>query len=487
MIMIAIFSAAGFAAAFMALVAVAALMHLTTYRRAGFAIYFAIPILAMMAVAMLASGRDLSIPPELVGEFVPLRPAVVVWTTRVASLMLLLAAVERIASYCIARNRTSPRDVSAAAPMFLILSFLALWAGTVLSPSLMGAVPMVSHEYVYTALIGAALLVATANEAAIAVRTIRDATMVFMVAGIVAAVVQPAIALETAYGQGLIPGLPRLAGLSSHAVGLGMIALLGLLAVWVRPYSSLIMTLLAWFLGLAVLFLCQSKTGWLTFAVCAAVMIVVRNKDEALRWASRPRNVLGLVTMLAGIGAAIAITGSVVVLGDLANRLQAFLLTDEGAQLATMTGRDQIWEVALQEWARHPAFGYGPGMFDETYRTVIGMPFATHGHNQLIDTLARSGTVGAVVMVWYWIVLSVYAIRHTNASGGLTAALLLLLTMRAVSEVPFDLFSYGTESLPHFLLLVCIAGHERARSPARAVPTASRPPVRLPSHQVVQV
>ena len=72
-----------------------------------------------------------------------------------------------------------------------------------------------------------------------------------------------------------------------------------------------------------------------------------------------------------------------------------FLDSAEGAQLVTLTGRDQIWAVALRRVARDPVFGYGPALWDDAFRASIGMPNATHGHNEFIDTLARSGTVGA--------------------------------------------------------------------------------------------
>ena len=48
--------------------------------------------------------------------------------------------------------------------------------------------------------------------------------------------------------------------------------------------------------------------------------------------------------------------------------------------------------------------------------------------------------------------------RYAERSGGVTLALWLFLMLRSVSEVPFQLYSYGPEMIPHLLLLAVIAG-----------------------------
>ena len=85
------------------------------------------------------------------------------------------------------------------------------------------------------------------------------------------------------------------------------------------------------------------------------------------------------------------------------------------------------------------------------------MPNATHGHNQFMDTLSRSGTVGAMALVLYALVLLVLSLRYARASGGLTLALFLVLALRSFSEVPLLLFGYGIELIAHVLLLMTLA------------------------------
>ena len=62
-----------------------------------------------------------------------------------------------------------------------------------------------------------------------------------------------------------------------------------------------------------------------------------------------------------------------------------------------------------------------------------------------MDTLARSGSVGAAALVLYAAVLLVLSVRYARATGGFSLALFLALALRSISEVPLLLFGYGTE------------------------------------------
>jgi O-antigen ligase len=146
-----------------------------------------------------------------------------------------------------------------------------------------------------------------------------------------------------------------------------------------------------------------------------------------------------------------------VVVFDLPDMIGGFLDTSEGAQLTSLTGRDRIWVVALEEWHNHPVFGYGPTIWDDEFRQAIGLPNATHGHNQMIDTLARCGTVGAIGLVCYAVVLLVLSVRFARATRGLSLAMFLTLALLSVSEVPLGLIGYGTDVFTHLLLVVTLA------------------------------
>ena len=478
MITIGIYGMAAFIGALCVVIGIGVAIHLSTHRRQSFIVWFAPAICLVAVTAAATSGRDLSVPPDFLQSFDPPRSSALVWVTRFVSLFFLAASVERIVGYLVERARANPWRRPLGAPVAMILAYLSMWAGTVMIPSLFGAVPQFSHDFTYTALIGLAILMVGIADAQQGIRLARDACLAVAAGSLIAAIILPKLALETTYDQGFIPGLPRLAGLAAHAVSLGMITLMGLLCLWVAPYRKRWVKRAAWIVGLSVLLLTQSKTGWVTFLVCGSLLVFVRNGRSIRKWLAAPRNRAAAIGLLIAGAFAMLTIGGVVTFGNVDDSVRDFLATDEGAQLASLTGRDKIWAVALQEWSRYPWVGYGPTMFDDTYRALIGMPFATHGHNQVIDTLARSGLVGCVSLMIYWIVLTIYALKHAYRSAGLTVALLALLMLRAVSEVPFDLFGYSPENLPHFMLLALIAGCARmspqpAPGAAASVPRAA--------------
>jgi O-antigen ligase len=218
----------------------------------------------------------------------------------------------------------------------------------------------------------------------------------------------------------------------------------------------------AWLLGLSVLFMAQSKTAWLAFALCSGSVL-------ALRWTPRLRAQLGnvhdstpalawIALGLLGVAASLGL----LLFGNLGEGLQRFLLSSEGGQLSSMTGRDRIWVIAWEEWQRHPIWGWGLQIWDDNYRRAIGMANATHAHNQLMDTLSRSGLVGATALTLYLGVLCVLSLRCARASQGLSLALLLALLLRAGSEVPLLLIGYGPDLIIHLLLLITLAAHRSA-------------------------
>jgi len=202
--------------------------------------------------------------------------------------------------------------------------------------------------------------------------------------------------------------------------------------------------------------------------LCVICMFAVRQAPGIWRRLGDPREgAFGALACMGIIFLSLALMG-VLLLGDIGNRWEDFSGTSEGAQLMTMTGRDQIWAVAMEEWHANPVFGYGPGLWNEEFRASINLPNATNAHNQFLDTLARSGTVGAIGLVLYAAVLLVMSVRYARATGGLSLALFVSLALLSISEVPLILFGYGTELFAHLLLIIVLASaaSEHVRVPA---------------------
>ncbi len=436
---------------------------LNTSRQGYF--HWVLPVmLGLVALTSYLSGRDLS---EIFAELATgigsaMSNPLVPWAQRLVSLFLLLASIERIVDHFVHR-KPMPSAV-------LAWAYVAYWVGTVATPALLGSHPQVGHEYAYSLVIGAAALMVTAQDAARIVDRARDAIFIFILLGVMFLVLDPKMVLDLKYNQGLIPGLPRFGGLAPHAVAMGMFAQTGLLCLWARPYQRRWLNVLAWIVGLAALFVAQSKTAWIAFILCSIAMLVVRKGPQLWRRLGDPREgAFGIALFGVFILLAVGLFTWFLV-GDLEGQVSGFFDSAEGAQLITMTGRDQIWAVALEEWHSSKLFGYGPGLWDEEFRASIGLPNATSAHNQFMDTLARTGSVGAFALVVYSGVLLVMSVRYAKTTGGLSLALFISLALRAVSEVPLLLFGYGTELFVHLLLVLTLAAGASTRklaAPAR--------------------
>jgi hypothetical protein len=418
-------------------------------------------MVAFAAIAVLLSGRDLSMMfAQLAGAVDSAPGPAFFWVQRAITVVLLLICGERIARH-FGQHQSMPSPGLACA-------FVLLWIGTVASPALLGAHKSISHEYTYTLVIGFAALLVTTQEIGKIVDTARDTLFVLMLASVLLVPVWPSLVLDESYTQGLLPGVPRLGGLAPHPVALGMFAQTALVLLWARPYGRRWFNVLAWGLGLGVLFFAQSKTSWIAFLLCAITMVAVRHVPNAWRRIGDPREgAFGIFVCLLVmvLGAAVL---AVVLFADIGGEISDFLSTEQGAQLTTLTGRDQIWAIAWQEFHSNPWFGYGPTLFDEDFRQSINMPQATHGHNQFLDTLARSGVAGVATLVVYAVVLMVLSFKYGRRTGGLSIALFIALALRSVSEVPLMLFGYGTEFFTHLLLVVTLSAAASMRVPAAA-------------------
>ena len=455
-------------AAFGASLGVAGAVHLASHRNKGYLHWAFYAILFMQALTVLLSNRDLGVALSLsdLNAPAPANHPVKSLAQPLVSLLLLTVACERILAHWLSRGQ------AAFMPSAILTVFVIFWLGTVAAPALLGANPAISHAYIYPLVIGMAAVLTQADEIEHAFKAARNALLLFLIAGLLLIPVKPAMVIEISYAQGLLPGVPRLAGLATHAVSLGMLAQIAMLCLLAQPFRRAWLNRLAWAVGLAVLLLAQSKTAWVSFLVCSACVVIVRNGSAFWRRVGDPaRPEFGIASLL-GLMAVTAALVLTVMLGDIGGTLSRFLGSPEGAQLASLTGRDRIWAVAWDEWQRNPVFGYGPSMWDAAFRSSIGMPAATHAHNQFMDTLSRAGVVGAAALVFYALVLMVLSIRYARASKGISLALFVALAMRAVSEVPLLLFGYGSEFVTHVLLLMTLAASASAARRAGPRPVA---------------
>ncbi len=427
-------------------------VDLTSRRPHGYMHLIFYVMLFMVALATLLSKRTLVGQEALMELAVQApKPQLVALMQPLASLLLLMAAADRVLSHFIKRDKT-------AVPSLVLMGAFALfWAGTVAAPGLWGAHPLFTHDYFYSLVIGIAAVLSTSVESDLAIKAVRNALLLFIAAGVALIPFKTNMVLDTSYTQGLIPGLPRFGGLAPSPVGMGALAQLCLVCLLALPYRRIGLNRIAWVVALAVLFVAQSKTAWLCSILSSACLVAFRSGPPFWRRFSDPlRPEFGVFCVSVFIAGVLALT-LYLMFGHVGNKLTNFFDSSEGEQLASFTGRTRIWAIAYAEWLRHPIFGYGPSIWDVSFRDSIGIPNATHAHNELMDVLSRSGAVGAASLVVYTVVLLVMSLRYANASGGLTLALFSILALRSVSEVPLSLFGYGTELINQLLLLMTLA------------------------------
>lgn len=471
---ISVLLAGAILAALAASLGMAGTVHLTSRRTHGYMHLIFYALLFTAALSSLLSGRDFANASiNISQQAAPGRHPIMVFAQPLISLLILTVAGERIVTHWL------KRDKSAHAPALLLVTFLLFWAGTVAAPALMGAHPYLAHDYVYPLVMGIAALLVNGAERDLAVRAARNALVLFVAAGLLLIPFKTSLMLDTSYAQGMFQGVPRLAGLASHPVTLGLLSQLGLLCLLAFPYQRNWLNRLAWMIGLGSLFMAQSKTAWIAFTLCSVCILAVRRGPAWWQRVSDPaRPESGVVSVLMFM-VAVASISLVLIFADLGSRWVSFFDSAQGAQFASLTGRDLIWAIAYDEWQRNPLFGYGPTLWDESFRAVIGMPNATSAHNQFMDTLSRSGSVGAFALTLYALVLLVLSLYYARASRGLSLALFVALIVRSVSEVPLSLFGYGTELITHILLLITLAasaGEARVRL-ARSTEALKHAPV----------
>lgn len=435
-----------------ATVVMAGTVQMASRRTHGYLHLIFYAMVITVALSTLLSGRDLSFGNLNLenGPAAPFQP-IMRWTQPLLSLLMLTLAGERILSYWFRRENT------VHVPLALLLSYIVFWLGSVAAPAFLGAHPNISHDYVYPLVIGVAAVLVTGVERDMAFKAARNVLFLFMTASLLLIPFKSSLVLDTTYTQGLLPGVPRLAGLAVHPISMAIFCQLGLICLLTLPYKQKWLNRLAWGVGLTVLLLAQSKTTWIAFILSWICIVAVRQGPSFLRRVGDPVHPeFGIVSILMVMLAVLAV-GLVLMFGDLGTRISIFFNSAEGAQLASLTGRDKIWAIAYEEWQRNPVFGYGPLMWSSDFRISIGMPYATHAHNQFMDTLSRSGTVGAITLVIYGLVLMCLSLRYARQSQGLTLALFILLALRSIAEVPLSLFGYGAEFITHLLLLIALA------------------------------
>lgn len=426
------------------------------------------------SVSTLLSDRDLNslgfIGVHSDGERGGLLGRIAHWGLTIGALTLCGAL---IINYLLARNREA---IGVAKPY--LLGFVAFFFTNVVTSSLFGTLPAFSHNYLYPLPVFLALCIGSLKNPLLIEKYIKTLLFGYLVVGLALAVALPKIAVQTGYA-GLVPGFNiRLYGLAPHANVLAPVALVILLMEFQRPYAGRFWHRLTLIVAMAVLVLAQSKTTWVAALVAGTVLFLARPRSgivHSLQGAMqgsamiRVFPILGLLTLFAG-GVALILFWEPEALW------YRFMLTDAGTTVESMSGRMIIWQAAISEWLRNPAFGYGPTMWDLTYRVSMGLYSAFHAHNLFLQSLSTAGLLGLGGLLVYLWILGRGAWHTRTASRGVTLAMFAILLFRAITEVPLPTQSITSpDFLVHLALVISILNGFRP-APAVAATRATPQP-----------
>lgn len=376
---------------------------------------------------------------------------------------MLVASIEVI--HQILRRRSQGGQSSGS----LLTTFLLYFFAAFFLAGVLGATKGLAHFYFYLPILFGAIYFSSRRDPAKVAIYFRNAIAAVLVATLLTLVIAPDMVLQKNFRSSIPLFDSRLWGLSAHPNAFAPIALAFLVLLHYQPFKSPAINWTAWVLGAGAVVAAQSKTVWAVALLLLAAYLLWRVWGET----RHAKATLMSTTIIAGF--LIATTaGSALVLawsfGFVTLNLEQMLRLDVKA-LSTLSGRDLIWDLSLEEWRRSPIFGYGLNLWGEEYRRQMALPSAFHAHNQFVQTLAASGVVGLAGLLLYLGVLTAHVLKVEPTLRPYALALLAILFVRCFSEPPFELRSISDANV---LIHLCLFGMIAAARRAVAPPEASR-------------
>jgi O-antigen ligase len=165
--------------------------------------------------------------------------------------------------------------------------------------------------------------------------------------------------------------------------------------------------------------LSQSRTSILALAIALLVVLSIR----------RPTRVL-----IAGVVVALAALVIALLDIDVADVAALISRTGHASEIATLTGRTDIWGFYIAEILKEPFLGYGYGsskyLMPLLYRTAWGWT-TTHAHNMWIQVAFTTGIIGLALLM-----LVIYSQFRgwTRTRDHITLGVLAFMLVRGLAE-----------------------------------------------------
>ena len=382
--------------------------------------------------------------------------------------------------------------------MFLPVHRLLIWALAFalicnILPHLIGLDPRLPVHVLYAPVLILALYAGRRLPHRGVLETAQWSIAATLISGLLLHPLIPAATASPAGFEQRVPFLDtRFWGLGSGPNSVAPLALIQLLLqIHQRPRHSIfwvVANLIAAAAAITVLVWAQSQTAWAAALLVLPFLLMRRSLDETIgRTALQAHHVvfglLGLAIGLAFIGGELIRSGAIQAIADLIPGAHSPVWKSGTLDAATaigdqvMTGRGQIWAVALDVWRDAPWTGFGGRAWDADFRFYFGLPSALHAHNQWLQALSVSGFIGFAVLSLYLIVLAWFAWKTSGVSRGLTLALFTVIVVRMITEVPLELgYVMSADAVAHLLLLYLLFAYgSRQRKTARAWSARRRP------------
>jgi len=407
-------------------------------------------LLLSNALAIFLSPRDFSADIEYFQSAIN-TSFVANWAIRLTSMLLMLAAVERIL-YFFRQNSLDLTRLSFA------LIILYVWVTNLAIPFYFTAGYNIQISHFYSLVFGIGIILSLQENKDDIMLHVRNALIVFVVLSLLAILVKPNHVLDLSYSQGYIPGLPRFFGLASHATMMGVFSALACWLLITYPLNNRRNNFLLLSLMFVSLILTQSKTVLVVFFLGLIVFYLFStSKSEPESSASKNNSTKLVVLSISLVFISLGLLG--LLLMDVENWVYQSVSPETINNITTLTGRDVIWAIALEEFYKSPIVGYGAGLFSNEHKIQIGMMNATDGHNQFIDTLARAGLIGLSGYLLLYGFMGYYAFKFARITKGLTLNLFLLISVYSITAVPITWTSLGPRTLTFLLLLTLISSN----------------------------
>ncbi|MEX5237807.1 O-antigen ligase family protein [Kocuria arenosa] len=257
--------------------------------------------------------------------------------------------------------------------------------------------------------------------------------------GLVAgAVYQIAVALLGGYYVPTLSGVAQLsAGIQPNILALqaAVVAVVGSVIVVSRPWLGFRWWLgvLLFALGSVAIVLTVSRSGMVALAAAIGVLLLMNTRLE--------------LAILGGLAVAFA---AVALIADVF-RVTAFtdwFVRGDVASLSTLTGRTEIWALALSMVEERPVVGWG---FAALYRhdysggRFLDLVEGTNAHNVWLQAVVETGVIGMMTLAGVlWGAIRVARVTAPSADKTLLYPLLALLILNSLVSAGFATIGFAT-------------------------------------------